>query len=137
MKGFLPVNFRIVGYVLLILSVFTPIVLYFWGCINDDKSLVLTKLGMKFVISISLLMIFLSKTDDEDNVTSILRIKALKYALFLWGVYYVIDFVISTLDLSAQQSDNSIGIYYMVMCVICFEFLQQKRKIKKKFKIKS
>ncbi len=136
MKGFLPVNFRILGYVLLILSVFTPMVLYFWGCINDDKSLVLTKLGMKFVISVSLLMIFLSKTDDEDNVTSILRIKALKYALFLWGLYYVIDFVMSALDLSAQQSDNSIGIYYMVMCVICFEFLQQKRKINKKFKRK-
>lgn len=136
MKGFLPVNFRIVGYVLLILSVFTPMVLYFLGCINDDKSLVLTKLGMKFVISVSLLMIFLSKTDDEDNVTSMLRIKALKYALFLWGVYYVIDFVISALDSSAQQSDNSIGIYYMVMCVICFEFLQQKRKIKKNFKRK-
>lgn len=133
MKGLFPVSFRVLGYALLILSVFAPMVLYMVGLINTDESFVLAKLGMKLVIWISLFVVFLSKTKDEDEVTSSLRLKAMKYSLFIWGFYYVGAIIVSALDNSAQQADNSVGIYYMVMNVICFEFLQQKRKMDKKF----
>lgn len=133
MKGLFPVSFRILGYVLLILSVFAPMVLYMIGVISTDESFILAKLGMKFVIWISLFMIFLAKTKDEDFETASLRTKAMKYALFVWGIYYLVALVVSALDYSAQQADNSVGIYFMVMNVICFEFLQQKRKMDRKF----
>ena len=137
MKGLFPVSFRILGYVLLILSVFAPMVFYMVGMIDSDKSFVFAKLGMKFVVWISLFMIFLAKTRDEDNETSLLRMKAMKIALFIWGLYYIIALAVSAFDCSAQQADNSIGIYFMVMNVICFEFLQQKRKMDKKFNRKN
>ena len=133
MKGLFPVSFKILGYVLLILSVFAPMVLYMFGIINNDESLLMVKLGMKFVIWISLFIVFLSKTNDEDEVTSSLRMKAMKYALFIWGVYYIIALVVSAIDKLPYQADNSVGIYFMVINVICFEFLQQKRKMEKKF----
>lgn len=74
-----------------------------------------------------------AKTVDEDEMTSSLRAKAAKFALFLWGIYYLIALGMAAADLNYQSADNSVGIYYMVMNVICFEFLVQKRKIEKKF----
>lgn len=137
MKGIFPVFFRILGYVLLLMSVFVPMLMYMFGMVQTDASFVYVKLGAKSVIWISLFFIFLAKTKDEDSVTSSLRSKAMSFALFIWGIYYLAILVFSAIELDYQRADNSIGIYYMVMNVICFEFLQQKRKIENRFNRKS
>lgn len=133
MKGIFPVFFRVLGYVLLILSVFVPMIMYMFGMIQTDASFILLKLCAKSVIWISLFFVFLAKTNDEDDVTSSLRSKAMKYSLIALGIYYLISLVISAIELDYQRADNSIGIFYMITNVICFEFLQQKRKIEKRF----
>lgn len=137
MKGIFPVFFRILGYVLLLMSVFVPMLMYMFGMVQTDASFVYVKLGAKSVIWISLFFIFLAKTKDEDSVTSSLRSKAMSFALFIWGIYYLAILAFSAIELDYQRADNSIGIYYMVMNVICFEFLQQKRKIESRFNRKS
>ena len=133
MKGVFPVFFRMLGYVLLILSVFVPMLMYMFGMIQTDASFILLKLGAKSVIWISLFFIFLAKTNDEDNTTASLRGKAMKFALIVLGIYYLISLSVSAIELNYQKADNSIAIFYMVTNVICFEFLQQKRKIEKRF----
>lgn len=133
MKGLFPTCFRVAGYTLLILSVFVPMLMYMFGMITSDAGFIYSKLAAKAVIWISLFFIFFAKTVDEDEMTSSLRAKAAKFALFLWGIYYLIALGMAAADLNYQSSDNSVGIYYMVMNVICFEFLVQKRKIEKKF----
>ena len=105
--------------------------------VQTDSSLILVKLGSKSVIWISLFFIFFAKADDEDEVTSSLRVKAIKFALIVFGIYYLVALAIAAVELNYQRADNSIGIFYMVMNVICFEFLQQKRKIEKRFNRKS
>ena len=137
MKGLFPTSFRILGYALLVLSVFVPMLMYMFGMVQTDSSLILVKLGAKSVIWISLFFIFFAKTDDEDEVTSSLRVKAMKFALIVFGIYYLVALAIAAVELNYQRADNSIGIFYMVMNVICFEFLQQKRKIEKRFNRKS
>lgn len=137
MKGLFPTFFRILGYTLLVLSVFVPMLMYMFGMVQTDSSLILVKLGAKSVIWISLFFIFFAKTDDEDEVTSSLRVKAMKFALIVFGIYYLVALAIAAVELNYQRADNSIGIFYMVMNVICFEFLQQKRKIEKRFNRKS
>lgn len=137
MKGLFPTFFRILGYALLVLSVFVPMLMYMFGMVQTDSSLILVKLGAKSVIWISLFFIFFAKADDEDEVTSSLRVKAMKFALIAFGVYYLVALAIAAVELNYQRADNSIGIFYMVMNVICFEFLQQKRKIEKRFNRKS
>lgn len=137
MKGLFPTFFRILGYALLVLSVFVPMLMYMFGMVQTDSSLILVKLGAKSVIWISLFFIFFAKTDDEDEVTSSLRVKAMKFALIVLGIYYLVALAIAAVELNYQRADNSIGIFYMVMNVICFEFLQQKRKIEKRFNRKS
>lgn len=137
MKGLFPTFFRILGYALLVLSVFVPMLMYMFGMVQTDSSLILVKLGAKSVIWISLFFIFFAKADDEDEVTSSLRVKAMKFALIVLGIYYLVALAIAAVELNYQRADNSIGIFYMVMNVICFEFLQQKRKIEKRFNRKS
>ena len=86
MKGLFPTSFRILGYALLVLSVFVPMLMYMFGMLQTDSSLILVKLGSKSVIWISLFFIFFAKVDDEDEVTSSLRVKAIKFALLVFGI---------------------------------------------------
>lgn len=81
MKGLFPHVCKPIGYALLILSVFIPLLLSMFGLVHD-KSLLLIKLGMKLSIWVSLFMIFLSRTKDESEETANFRSKAMKFALY-------------------------------------------------------
>lgn len=135
MKGIMPAGCRILGYALLILSVFAPLGMYMSGQVNDGN-LAIVKLGMKLVIWLSLFMIFLAKHKEEDETAASLRTKAMKYALLAWGVYYAGALVKGMADGDAQGADNSAAIIYMVLTVLCLEFLVQKQKAEKAFKRK-
>lgn len=132
MRGFLPSWCRIAGYALLLLSVFVPPTMSLFGAVHDGN-IILVKLVMKLVIWVSLFAIFLSKTKDEDEVVG-LRAKALQYALYLWGVYYVVMLVRSAVLQNLQLADNSAAIVYMVISVICMEFLFKKHRAEKLFR---
>lgn len=135
MKGLLPVPCRIIGYTLLILSVFVPLLLYMFGMV-DDTNLLFVKMSMKLLIWISLFMVFLAKAKDEDREIASLRSKAMKYALYVWGVYYIVVLIKGTLEGDVQLADNSIGIVYMVLNVLCLEFFMQKRRMEHTFRRK-
>lgn len=135
MKGILPVACRIAGYALLILSVFVPLLMYMFGQVHDGN-LIYVKLGIKLVVWLSLFMIFLSKVKDEAEETACLRSKAMKYALYIWGVYYIVMLIKGAVNQDLQVPDNSVGIVYLIICVICWEFLYQKHRIEKTFRKK-
>ena len=132
MKGILPVACRIAGYALLILSVFVPLLMYINSHVND-VNLIYVKLGIKLIVWLSLFMIFLSKVKDEAEETACLRSKAMKYALYIWGVYYIVMLIKGAVNQDLQVADNSVGIVYLIICVICWEFLYQKHRIEKTF----
>lgn len=133
MKGLLPTFCRPLGYALLILSVFLPMVGYMFGLVTE-VNFVYVKLGMKLVIWISLFMVFLARTKDEDMETAALRAKAMQIGLAFWAVYYVVMLIKAALDANPQEADNSVGIVYLVICIVCMEFLFQKRRIEKNFR---
>ena len=115
----------------MLLSVFVPLTMSLFGAVHDGN-IILVKLVMKLVIWMSLFAIFLSKTKDEDEIVG-LRAKALQYALYLWGIYYVVMLVRSAMLENLQLADNSAAIVYMVISVICREFLFQKHRAEKLF----
>lgn len=88
------------------------------------------------VVWLSLFMIFLSKVKDEAEETACLRSKAMKYALYIWGVYYIVMLIKGAVNQDLQVADNSVGIVYLIICVICWEFLYQKHRIEKAFRKK-
>lgn len=132
MKGILPVFCRPLGYALLILSVFLPMIGYMFGMITDEN-FIYVKLGMKFVIWISLFLVFLARAKDEDAETATLRAKAMRVGLGIWALYYVIVLIKAGIDANVQEADNSVGIVYMVINIVCMEFFFQKRRIEKNF----
>lgn len=135
MKGILPVACRYAGYALLILSVFVPLLMYMFGLVHDGN-LLYVKLCIKLVIWISLFMIFLAKAKEENEEIASIRSKAMKYALYLWGIYYIVMLVKGTINQDVQSADNSVGIVYMIINVLCWEFFLQKHRIEKGFRRK-
>lgn len=135
MKGLFPHQCKPIGYALLILSVFIPLLLSMFGMVHD-KSLLFIKLGMKLAIWISLFMIFLARAKDESEETAGFRLKSMKYALYIWGVCYVLLLIKAFFNDNINQADNSIGIIYMIINVLCLEFLLQKARIEKTFRRK-
>lgn len=135
MKGILPVPCRIIGYALLVLSVFIPLLMYMFGMV-DDGNLLYVKMSMKLVVWLSLFMVFLAKEKEEDEEAASLRSKAMKYALYIWGVYYIVLLVKGAMEGDLRIADNSVGIVYMVFNVIGRELFMQKRRMEKMFRRK-
>lgn len=135
MKGILPASCRIIGYALLILSVFVPLLMYMFGMV-DDTNLLYVKMSMKLVIWLSLFMVFLAKAKEEDAEAASLRSKAMQYALYVWGLYYIVLLVKGAVEEDLQVADNSVGIVYMVLNVLVWEFFLQKRRMEKMFRRK-
>lgn len=135
MKGILPASCRIIGYALLILSVFVPLLMYLFGMV-DDTNLLYVKMSMKLVIWLSLFMVFLAKAKEEDAEAASLRSKAMQYALYVWGLYYIVLLVKGAVEGDLQVADNSVGIVYMVLNVLVWEFFLQKRRMEKMFRRK-
>ncbi|MCZ8373458.1 hypothetical protein [Phocaeicola acetigenes] len=135
MKGILPASCRIIGYALLILSVFVPLLMYMFGMV-DDTNLLYVKMSMKLVIWLSLFMVFLAKAKEEDAEAASLRSKAMQYALYVWGLYYIVLLVKGAVEGDLQVADNSVGIVYMVLNVLVWEFFLQKRRMEKMFRRK-
>ena len=96
MKGILPTYCRTMGYTLLILCVFLPLMMFMFGMINDSN-LLFTKASVKLLIWFSLFMIFLAKVKNENEETAKIRVKAICYAIYLLGIYYIVEFMMETL----------------------------------------
>ncbi|WP_237040320.1 hypothetical protein [Phocaeicola faecalis] len=133
MKGILPTYCRTMGYTLLILCVFLPLMMFMFGMINDSN-LLFTKASVKLFIWFSLFMIFLAKVKNENEATSKIRVKAICYAIYLLGIYYIVMLARGVYDGNLEEADNSIAIVYMAFNVLCLEFGIQKSKVDKLFK---
>lgn len=133
MKGILPTYCRTMGYTLLILCVFLPLMMFMFGMINDSN-LLFTKASVKLLIWFSLFMIFLAKVKNENEETAKIRVKAICYAIYLLGIYYIVMLVRGVYDGNLEEADSSIAIVYMAFNVLCLELGIQKSKVDKLFK---
>ena len=133
MKGILQVYCRTMGYVVLLLSVFVPLLMFMFGMINDSN-LLFTKASIKLLIWFSLFMIFLAKVKEENEKISRIRVKAVGYAIYLLGIYYIVMLVRGVYDGNLEEADNSVAIVYMAFNVICLEFGVQKSRVDRLFK---
>ncbi|MGP1477275.1 MAG: hypothetical protein ACTTJK_07410 [Phocaeicola sp.] len=135
MNGILPHYCRILGYVILILSVFVPIIMFLSGRINDSN-LLLVKASVKLFVWFALFMIFLARQKQEDDGMAKIRLKSIYYAIYLLGIYYIVALIIGFRHENIESADSNIAILYMVFNVVCMEFFTQKQRIDRIFKNK-
>lgn len=133
MKALLPVYCRILGYIILLLSIFVPFGLVIYGVVTDSNLLFYKEVIKLFMIA-GLLMILLAYTPNENEETGLIRIKAMRNAFFLTIIFVFSTMVYRLYTSSLQMVDTSSFIIFMAMNVICLEYGIKKAKVDKLFK---
>lgn len=133
MKALLPVYCRILGYAILLLSIFVPFGLVMYGMITD-ANLLLYKEVIKLFMIVGLLMVLLAYTKNENEETEKIRIKAMRNALWLTIAYILISMLVRLYNGNISSPDTSSFIIFMAINVICLEYGIKKAKIDKFFK---
>lgn len=133
MKALLPVYCRILGYAILLLSIFVPFGLVMYGMITD-ANLLLYKEVIKLFMIVGLLMVLLAYTKNENEETEKIRIIAMRNALWLTIAYVLISMLVRLYNGNISSPDTSSFIIFMAINVICLEYGIKKAKIDKFFK---
>lgn len=133
MKALLPIYCRILGYVILLLSIFVPFGLVIYGVITDSN-LQFYKEVIKLFMMIGLIMILLAYTKNENENTEKIRVKAMHNAFFITIVYIFISMLYRLYEGNIELADTSSFLIFMAMNVICLEFGIKKAMVDKIFK---
>lgn len=133
MKALLPAYCRLLGYAILLLSIFSPFILMMYGIITDDN-LLLCKEIIKLFMIVGLLMILLAYTKNENEETEVIRVKAMRNAFFITIIYIFVSMLFRLYKGSIELMDTSSFLIFMAMNVICLEFGIKKAVIDKIFK---
>lgn len=133
MKALLPVYCRILGYAILLLSIFVPFGLVMYGVVTD-ANLLFYKEVIKLFMIVGLLMVLLAYTKNENGETEKIRINAMRNALWLTIAYVLISMLVRLYNGNISSPDTSSFIIFMAINVICLEYGIKKAKIDKFFK---
>lgn len=133
MKALLPVYCRILGYAILLLSIFVPFGLVMYGMITD-ANLLLYKEVIKLFMIVGLLMVLLAYTKNENAEAEKIRINAMRNALWVTIAYVLISMLVRLYNGNISSPDTSSFIIFMAINVICLEYGIKKAKIDKFFK---
>lgn len=133
MKAQLPVYCRILGYVVLLFSIFAPFALFIAGAVTDHN-LLLYKEIFKLLMIVGLLMILLARTRNENADTEFIRIKAMRSGFFLTILFLFGNMVYKLYDPSSSFAESSSFIIFMVMNVLCLEYGIKKAKAENLFR---
>lgn len=133
MKALLPVYCRILGYAILLLSIFVPFGLVMYGVVTD-ANLLFYKEVIKLFMIVGLLMVLLAYTKNENGETEKIRINAMRNALWLTIAYVLISMLVRLYNGNISSLDTSSFIIFMAINVICLEYGIKKAKIDKFFK---
>lgn len=133
MKALLPAYCRLLGYAILLLSIFSPFILMMYGIITDEN-LLLCKEIIKLFMIVGLLMILLAYTKNENEETEVIRVKAMRNAFFITIIYIFVSMLFRLYKGSIELMDTSSFLIFMAMNVICLEFGIKKAVIDKIFK---
>ena len=133
MKALLPAYCRLLGYAILLLSIFSPFILMMYGIITDEN-LLLCKEIIKLFMIVGLLMILLAYTKNENEETEVIRVKAMRTAFFITIIYIFVSMLFRLYKGSNELMDTSSFLIFMAMNVICLEFGIKKAVVDKIFK---
>lgn len=133
MKALLPPYCRALGYLTLLLSIFTPFILLMYGVITD-QNLLLVKEVVKLSMIVGLLLILLAHTKNENTETEQIRIKAMRTAFFLTILYIFGIMLYRLYKGDIEMVDTSSFVIFMAMNVICQEYGIKKSAVSKLFK---
>ena len=133
MKAILPVFCRPLGYLILVVALFIPIILAMLGKVTDHN-LIFYKECTKLLMMAGALMILLALSKNESPKTEQIRIKAMRQAIYLTIIFVFANMLYRVAIKDANVVDSTSFLIYMIINVLCLEFGMAKDRVDAIFK---
>ncbi|NDV57130.1 hypothetical protein [Bacteroides sp. 519] len=133
MKALLPVFCRPMGYIVLLVSVFLPFILYMQGLVTD-QNLVFYLECTKLLMMAGSLLILLALSKNESLEIERIRIKAMRNAVFLTFIFIFFAMLYRVAKGGIQNFDSDSFVIFLIINVLCLEFEMKKNMVDKAFK---
>ena len=133
MKALLPVYCRLLGYGVIALALFIPIMLYVMGKMTD-ANLLFYKECSKLLMMLGALMTIFALTKDESKKTEEIRNKATRNAIFLTVLFIFGGMLYRLAKGDIMSVDTSSFLIFLILNVLCLEFGIKKARIDGLFK---
>jgi len=133
MKALLPVFCRPLGYVVIALGVFMPILMALMGKVTDGN-LIFYKECAKLLMMMGCLMIIFAFTKDETREIEQGRNRAVRNAIFITVLILFCNMVYRTYVRDLTSVDSSTFLIFLIANVLCVEFEINRVRVKNLFK---
>lgn len=134
MKALLPVYCRLLGYCVIAMALFLPIMFYLMGKITD-ANLLFYKECSKLLMMLGSLMIIFALTKDENKKTEEIRNKATRNAIFLTVLFIFGGMLYRLAKGDIMTVDTSSFLVFLILNILCLEFGIKKARVYRLFKV--
>lgn len=128
MRPLLPVYCRPLGYFVIALGLFLPMLMLLMGRVTDNN-LLLYKECSKLLMMLGALMILFAYTRNESQKTEQIRNKAVRNAMFLTVLFIFCGMFYRLATGDIVSVDTSSFLIFLIVNVLCLEFGIKKSRI--------
>lgn len=133
MKALFPVFCRPMGYVVMVIAVFMPILMALLGKVSDNNLLFYRECS-KLLMMMGCIMIIFALSKDENEETEKVRNRAVRNAIFLTVLYIFINMLYRVFTRDLMSVDSSTFLIFLIINVLCVEYELNRIKIQKMFR---
>ncbi|MDO4186980.1 MAG: hypothetical protein Q4D30_10950 [Bacteroidales bacterium] len=133
MKALLPVYCRPLGYLVIALGVFMPILMALMGRVTD-ANLVFYKECAKLLMVMGCLMIIFAFSKEENREIEQGRNRAVRNAMFITVIILFCNMVYRVYTCDLTSVDSSTFLIFLIANVLCVEYEINRVRVKNLFK---
>ncbi|MBQ9498502.1 MAG: hypothetical protein IJR56_00125 [Bacteroidaceae bacterium] len=133
MKALLPVYCRPLGYLVIALGVFMPILMALMGRVTD-ANLVFYKECAKLLMVMGCLMIIFAFSKEENREIEQGRNRAVRNAMFITVIILFCNMVYRVYTRDLTSVDSSTFLIFLIANVLCVEYEINRVRVKNLFK---
>ena len=133
MKALLPVFCRPLGYVMLAVAMFMPILMALLGKVTD-ANLIFYRECSKLLMMVGCLMIIFAYSKEENREIEEGRNKAVRNAIFITLLILFFNMVYRVWMRDLTSVDSSTFLIFLIANVLCVEFEINKVRVRNLFK---
>ena len=133
MKALLPVYCRPLGYLVIALGVFMPILMALMGRVTD-ANLVFYKECAKLLMVMGCLMIIFAFSKEENHEIEQGRNRAVRNAMFITVIILFCNMVYRVYTRDLTSVDSSTFLIFLIANVLCVEYEINRVRVKNLFK---
>ena len=133
MKALLPAFCRPMGYAVMVLALFMPMLMLLMGRVTD-ANLLFYKECSKMLLMFGALMILFALTKNESRETEQVRNAATRNAIFLTVIFVFGGMLYRVAKGDIVNVDTSSFLVFLIINVLCLEFGIKKSTIDRLFK---